>query len=111
MSDLPSYLDLIFEVVTPLGFRVRTTRSHWEKIVTHKHPVMAGQEMLVKEVLINPDEIRHSRGDPSVYLFYRSQGTRRWVCAVSKQLNVEEGFLITTYITEAIKEGDKIWPK
>jgi hypothetical protein len=100
-----------FEVETPLGFRVRTTRSHWGKIVTHKHPVMAGHDDLVEEVLVNPDEIRVSRGDPSVFLFYRSQGARRWVCAVSKQLMLKQGFLITAYITEAIKEGDKIWPK
>jgi hypothetical protein len=56
MSDLPSYSDLIFEVLTPLGFRVRTTRSHWGKIVTHKHPVMAGHEDLVEEVILMKDK-------------------------------------------------------
>jgi len=35
---------------------------------------------------------------------------RRWVCAVARQLD-EESFLITTYPTDAIKEGVKIWPR
>jgi len=32
--------DILFEVSTPLGFRVRVTRAYWEFIVTVKHPVM-----------------------------------------------------------------------
>ncbi len=35
-----------------------------------KHPVMAGRESEVQKALENPDEIRESRSDPSVYLFY-----------------------------------------
>ncbi len=30
--------------------------------------------------------------------------------AVAKQLN-SDGFLIATYVTDAIKEGSQIWPK
>ena len=33
-----------FEVVTPLGVRVRTTVVHWAQIVTFKHPIMRGKE-------------------------------------------------------------------
>jgi hypothetical protein len=36
--------DILFEVVTPLGFSVRVTRAYWELIVTVKHPVMRGRE-------------------------------------------------------------------
>lgn len=32
-----------FEVVTPLGIRIRTSLSYWQKIVTFKHPIMAGR--------------------------------------------------------------------
>ena len=39
---------ILFEVPTPLGFRVRVTRSYWDLITTIKHPVMAGQESIVK---------------------------------------------------------------
>lgn len=54
-------LDLHFEVLTPLGFSVRVTRSYWELIVTVKHPVMAGRESDVRETLQNPDETCESK--------------------------------------------------
>jgi len=102
--------DILFEVNTPLGFRVRVTKAYWELIVTVKHPVMAGREEDVKLALQSPDEIRQSKSDAMVYLFYRAERERRWICAVSKQTG-EEGFLITTYPTDAIKEGVMVWHK
>lgn len=101
--------DVHFEVLTLAGFRVRVTHSYWELIVTVKHPVMAGRESDVQETLQKPDEIRVSRNDPAVYLFYRAERARRWVCAVAKRLN-GDGFLITTFPTDAIKEGVRVWP-
>lgn len=73
MTNNSSTEDLAFEVLTPLDFAVRVTRSHWELIVTIKHPVMSGHESDVKETLTNPNEIRVSRSDPAVYLFYKLQ--------------------------------------
>jgi len=100
--------DFLFDVLTPLGFRVRVTRVYWELITTIKHPAMAGHEADVEETLRNPDEIRLSKSDPQVYLFYKPKRTGRWVCAVTKRMD-GEGFLITTYPTDAIKEGERIW--
>jgi len=110
MSDNADMGDSLFEVPTPLGFRVRVSRSYWQFIITVKHPVMGGYESDVKKTLEKPDEIRLSRTDPAVYLFYSSQRKERWVCAVAKRLN-EEGFLITTYPTHVIKEGVRVWPR
>jgi hypothetical protein len=110
MSDDASTDDVLFEVMTPLGFRVRVSRSQWELIITVKHPVMAGRESGVRKTLEKPDEIRVSRSDQGVYLFYRSERQGRWVCVVTKRLD-GEGFLITTYPTDAIKEGVRVWPK
>ena len=50
--------EILFEVETPLGFRVRVTVEYWQVIVTIKHPVMLGRETDVQDVLQNPDEIR-----------------------------------------------------
>jgi hypothetical protein len=105
MSD-----DLLFQVLTPLNFSIRVTRSYWEYIVSIKHPAMTGREKDVQDALQVPDEIRVSRSDSNVYLFYKSEKIRRWVCVVTKRLDAE-GFLITTYPTDAVKEGTKIWPK
>jgi hypothetical protein len=105
-----SLQDLLFEIKTPLGFRVRVTQAYWELISTIKHPVMKGHEDDVKESLENPDEIRLSKRDPAVYLFYKSKRIGRWVCAVTKRLN-GYGFLITAYPTDTVKEGERVWPR
>lgn len=104
-------VDILFEVRTPSGFDVHVARRQWDMIVTFKHPVMTGQEGNVRETLSNPDEVRRSRTDQDVYLFYRALHTGRWTCAVCKQVSLQEGFLITAYPADAIKEGDLIWPK
>ena len=85
------------------------TRSYWELITTVKHPVMAGRDAEVRGSLVQPNEIRMSRSDPTVYLFYQARG-QRWICAVVKRLN-GDGFLITAYPTNAIKEGIRVWPR
>jgi hypothetical protein len=48
--------DLLFEVMTPLGFRVRLTRPSWNLLITVKHPTMAGREDDVKQALANPTD-------------------------------------------------------
>jgi hypothetical protein len=42
-----------------------------------------------------------------VFLYYRTD-QRRLLCAVVKRLD-GEGFLITAYPCDKIKEGDRIW--
>jgi len=102
--------DALWEVVTPLGFSVRITRAYWDLIVTIKHPVMRGREADVQGVLQAPGEIRQSHSDVGVLLFYRLERPGRWICAVVKRLN-DQGFLITAYWTDAIKEGERVWSK
>ena len=99
---------ILFEVATPIGYTVRVTESYWARIVTDKHPVMNGRTEDVKKTLENPDQIRRSRSDPNVLLFYKKERPRRWICAVTKRLD-GEGFLVTTYLTDAVKEGETIW--
>jgi hypothetical protein len=108
MPDEPQ--DFLFETPTPLGFRVRVTSQRWRVIITAKHPAMAGRESLVRAALESPEEVRQSRIDAQVLLFYKAEAARRWTCAVVKRL-ADSGFLITAYPTDAIKEGVRIWPK
>lgn len=102
--------DILFQAVTPLGFSVYVSKEYWRIIVTVKHPVMSGCEKEVKETLTDPDEIRQSRIDPNVYLFYRQRHEKRWVCAVTKRKD-NTGFLVTAYPTDKIKEGTTLWKK
>jgi hypothetical protein len=102
--------DLLFEAVTPLGFSVRVTRERWRLITTIKHPVMVGQEGAVRHTLEHPDQVRQSRSDPEVLLFYQGSGDNRWVCAVAKRAS-DHGFLITACPIDGVKEGTQVWPK
>lgn len=101
--------EVLFEVTTPLGFTVRCTRTYWEFVVMHKHPVLRGREREVQETLANPDEVRRSRKDWNVLLFYRGAAPR-WLCAVARR-GEGSGFLITAYPTDAIKIGEVIWTR
>lgn len=96
-----------FDVKTPLGFTVRTTDEYWQKLLV-KHPDLADLEELVETALQLPDEIRESNRDSDVFLFYLQRRERRWVVAVARKLN-GDGFLITAYQTDAIKEGRQLW--
>lgn len=102
-------VEVFFEVDTPLGFSVRCTQQHWDFIVRVKHPVMVGRESTVRQVIEDPEEIRKSRKDERVLLFYSGQG-ERYVCAVVRRPN-GDAFLITTYPTDAIKAGEVIWTR
>jgi hypothetical protein len=102
--------DVLFEVLTPLGLRVRVSRRRWELITTVKHPVMSDTEIRVRAALEGPDEARESRTDPGMLLFYKAESPKRWTCVVVKRTN-GDAFLVTAYPTDAIKEGVRIWPK
>ncbi len=96
-----------FEVITPLGIYIRTTPSYWQKIITFKHPIMAGQEQAVQQTLQKPSEIRQSRSDPDLYLYYKPEPPY-FICVVARHLN-GDGFIVTAYRTDRIKIGDSIW--
>ena len=102
--------DFPIQASTPLGFSVRISRSRWEIIATIKHPVMAGLLGAVCSTIENPDEIRRSKSASNVLLFYRNERPGRWVCVVVRRPN-GDGFLITSYLTDAIKEGEHLWNK
>jgi hypothetical protein len=98
--------NIYFEVVSSLGKKIRVTKSYWDFIVTSKHKTMAGKEELVKEALINPYGIQRSRKDKSVFIYYKRL-EKHFIAVVCKHLN-GEGHIITTYITDRIKIGDKV---
>jgi len=100
------HMGIHFEAIIPLGVRVRTTKEYWEYIVNVKHRLMKDKEDVVKETLINPDEIYRSQIDQNVYLYYKKYD--RIYCAVVRHMG-SDGFLITTYPTDKIKEGERVW--
>jgi hypothetical protein len=107
LSEGASYF---FEVATPLGFSARTTADYWS-LLEAKHPKLRGRAQDVAQVLAPPDQVYQSRQDHAVFLCYRCYRTdqRRLLYVVIKRLD-GEGFLITAYPCDKIKEGDRIWP-
>ena len=102
--------DILFKVKTPLGVTIHTTRDYWKTITTIKHPVMINYTKEVKDALADPSEIRRSKQDTHVYLYYTNIGKVN-VCVVAGQLSSREGYIITAYLTDRIKEGEQIYVK
>jgi hypothetical protein len=100
----------LFVVDSRLGYAVRTTPGYWALITRVKHPTLAGRERAVIRTLTAPDEIRVSKVDASVYLFYRKL-SGKYLCVVSKRLGRDAGFIMTAYITERLKEGRIAWKR
>jgi len=101
--------EMLFEVTCVLDKRIRTTNAYWEKIIRDKHPVMKGKEKQVQETLQNAEQVRRSKSDTKVHLYYKKSG-KRYVCVVAKHLN-DDGFVITAYLTDNIKEGEIVWTR
>lgn len=102
-------MEILFGVKTVLDKTIRTTRNHWNLISKLKHPEIEGKETEVKNCLSNPVEIRRSSEDPNVCLYYSSY-MQYYICVVARHLN-GDGFIITAYITDKIKEGETVWKR
>jgi hypothetical protein len=99
---------LLFSVQTPIGIEIRITTDYWGYLVSVKHPVMQGKEGIVQSVLDSPDEIRLSKTDKDVFLYYKKFD--KLYCVVAKH-TATEGYVITAYPAEKVKEGETIWTR
>lgn len=74
---------------------------------------MAGMGDEIQRVLQSPTEVRLSRADDTVRLFYefyaQTQVGGKWLCVVVKYF-ADDTFVITAYLTNSIKAGEIIWP-
>ena len=86
----------IFQVTSPLGYRVSLTRDRWREIVRYKHPALAGHERELRSCVEAPKLIRQSVKDPNVHLYYAPAGSIN-LCVV------------TAYFTRNIKKGTELW--
>ena len=102
--------DVYFQVETLDGIIIRTTKEYWQRIVTTKHPSIIKYEEQVKETLKDPDQMRKSQQDSRVRLYYKSIG-KLYVCVVTDHVTAKEGYIITAYLTDRIKEGEQIYVK
>jgi len=101
---------VIFEVISVLGAKIQLEEEQWSKIVKDKHPVMRGKEVLVKDTLTSTDFVRRSKKTKDVFLYYK-KSNNYYICVVVRHKENKEGFIMTAYLTDRIKEGEEIWRK
>jgi hypothetical protein len=94
------------------GQSVRLTDERLAHILEHAELVGMGDEL--ERILRVPSEVRRSRSDDDVRLFYEfyteTQVGGKWLCVVVKYLP-DDAFVITAYLTETVKAGEIVWPK
>jgi hypothetical protein len=93
------------------GRTVRLTDERTAHILQHQE--MATMEAEIARVLQSPAEVRLSRSDDTVQLFYEFYAQTlvggKWLCVVVKYLS-DDGFVVTAYLTDQLKPGESIWP-
>jgi len=94
------------------GNTVRLTDERLGHIL--QHPEMHGFESAIENALNGPDQVRQSRSDASVSLFYgfheQTSVGAKWLCVVVKNLEAD-AFVVTAYLTDKPKAGELLWPK
>jgi hypothetical protein len=94
------------------GRAVRLTDERLAHIL--EHPELSGLADEIENVLREPAEVRLSRSDESVQLFYnfyaQTKVGGKWLCIVVKA-TPDDAFVITAYLTDKLKAGETLWPK
>lgn len=94
------------------GRLVRLTDERLAHILQHQE--LAGMEEEISRVLQTPAEVRVSRSDETVQLFYEYYAKTRvggkWLCVVVKY-PLDDAFVVTAYLTDQLKPGESLWPK
>ena len=71
-------------------------------------------EAEIERVLQSPAEVRISRSDTTIKLFYefyaRTRVGAKWLCVVVKYPS-DDAFVVTAYLTDQLKVGETIWLK
>jgi len=101
---------LMFQVRSPLGYRVSLARDRWREIVRYKHPALAGHERELRSCVEAPELIRESFKDRDVHLYYAPVGHVH-LCVVVAPEQEHERFVVTAYFTKNIKKGSVLWTK
>jgi hypothetical protein len=111
LGSLP-YLPVMKVIQDCFGTSVRLTDERLEHILDH--PELVGMANELERVLQTPMEVRRSRSDDDVKLFYefyaQAQVGGKLLCVVVKYLP-DDAFVITAYLTDRMKAGEILWPK
>mgnify|MGYP001563981720 FL=1 len=97
----------VFEATDKLKRKIKFTAER-KAHISLRHPEIIEFDVF-ESVLAEPDIIKSSIYDDKVLLYYKEVGKDyRYLAIVVKVLN-GEGFILTAYKTNIIKEGKVVW--
>ena len=85
---------------------IRLTAERWYHIVEN-HDDVAGHYDDVLTTIENPDFVMRSYGGSLIAV--RGAGRGQYLCVVYKELNDEDGFVISAYFTARINRKRVVW--
>jgi hypothetical protein len=98
-------------IIDCFGREVRVTDERLAHILDRSEMRNMREEII--ETLQSPAEVRVSRSDAAVRLFYefysRTLVGDKWLCVVVKYFQ-DDAFVITAYLTNRLKTGEILWP-
>jgi hypothetical protein len=92
------------------GVPIRLTEERWLHI-TEEHSEMAGYYFDILETIMDPEAIYE--GKYSVLIAVRKIEMDKHLVVVYKEINHDDGFIITAFLTKRIKQIErrmKLWP-
>jgi len=89
------------------GVPIRLTSERWTHIVEARDE-LAGRMDEVVGAIESPDWV--TRGYHGALVAWKGCGKRRYLAVIYKELDVHDGFVITSFIASKPKRKNRIWP-
>jgi hypothetical protein len=94
------------------GNTIRLTRERFDHITEREE--MVGQHDKIAETLVLPDIVKLSKYDPEVLVYYKlyeqTPVTRKFLAVIAK-VGVTDPFILSSFFTDKIKEGETRWQR
>ncbi|MGI8883267.1 MAG: hypothetical protein ACR2IA_03375 [Pyrinomonadaceae bacterium] len=100
---------MILDIVESIdGVPIRLTDERWEHI-TDEHPYMNGFYDEVLKSIDHPEFI--TRGQKGTKIAVVNLGRSRWLHVMYREINRNDGFIITAFIDEFFEKNKIIWSR
>lgn len=89
------------------GVPIRLTEERWEHIISNK-PYMYDYDEVVLEAVAQPSVLL--RGYAGALVAVLALGRNRFLHVVYKEINQDDGFIVTAFIAREYRRSQVIWP-
>jgi hypothetical protein len=88
---------------------IRLTDERWYEHILVDHPYMSGYYQAVLDAIYYPEFIL--RGQKGAKIAILNVGRDRWLRVLYREINKNDGFIITAYIADEFDENLIIWKR